>query len=178
MNREDYVDFISNFNEQNVDIIRSKSQDYATDQNPFHNFQMVAAICHMTVEQVLMVFIATKVVRQGNLIHQENTGKAPNNESIEDSGRDDCNYQGILAAWRSLTEDERQAIIKYNRAIRSLDQDLEDRLVGAMELIEDCLKYPDQDTPERRLKKVMKVLKGEAAMAPGVGYFEVEITDA
>ena len=68
----------------------SKGDDYAGEDR-LSNFKLVSQIVGITPEQVILVFIATKAVRLGNL--QGN--KTPNNESIDDSIIDLVNY-GIL----------------------------------------------------------------------------------
>jgi len=68
----------------------SKGDDYANEDR-LSNFKIVASMVGITPEQVLLVFIATKAVRIGNL----HGSKTPNNESIDDSIIDLVNY-GIL----------------------------------------------------------------------------------
>lgn len=107
MNREKYTEEIQDYFDGNVDIVRTKSQDYATEEHVFHNIESVAAICQLTVEQVILVFKATKIARQANLLAQEREGRKPNHESIEDSGRDECNYEAIMKVYRDTVAKER-----------------------------------------------------------------------
>ena len=73
-----------------ADIQQSKGDDYAGEDR-LSNFKIVSKMVGITPEQVLLVFIATKAVRIGNL----QGSKTPNNESIDDSIIDLVNY-GIL----------------------------------------------------------------------------------
>jgi len=68
----------------------SKGDDYVNEDR-LSNFKIVASMVGITPEQVLLVFIATKAVRIGNL----QGSKVPNNESIDNSIIDLVNY-GIL----------------------------------------------------------------------------------
>lgn len=75
------------------DIMISKAGDYANEKDVLSNFKLVAQIVGIPVELVLMVFIATKTVRLGNLLSSE---KEPNNEGLDDTILDGCNYDLLL----------------------------------------------------------------------------------
>ena len=78
-------------------IMLKKGSDYATEDR-LSNFKRVGDICGQTPEQVILVLIATKVVRLSNLL-QPQAGE-PNNESIEDNLLDLGNYTLLLAMIR------------------------------------------------------------------------------
>lgn len=81
----------------------SKGNDYAGEDR-LSNFKLVSQIVGITPEQVLLVFIATKAVRIGNL--QGN--KTPNNESVDDSIIDLVNYGILLKMARQEAFDDAQ----------------------------------------------------------------------
>lgn len=82
--------------EENVakmrDILLSKGDDYANEDR-LSNFKLVGQICGLTPQQVCLVFMATKVVRLGNLAA---SGAGPKNESIYDSVLDLGNYNMLF----------------------------------------------------------------------------------
>jgi hypothetical protein len=92
MTLQEQVQEFNEFAEKQADIMLKKGNDYANEDR-LSNFKLVAQITGLTPEQVIMVFIATKTVRLGNLIA---SGKAPNNESIEDNLLDSSNYNQLL----------------------------------------------------------------------------------
>lgn len=73
-------------------IMQRKSHDYATDTDVLSNFKLVSQICGLETHQIVLVFLATKIVRLGEL----SKGKTPNNESITDTLLDNINYSAIL----------------------------------------------------------------------------------
>lgn len=75
---------------------RGKSHDYASDDNPFSNFEFAARLADVTVDEVFMVMIGIKIARIKELMK-----KAPNFESRMDSHKDLITYSGIWAAWQS-----------------------------------------------------------------------------
>ena len=78
-------------------LVEGKANDYAERDDVFSNFKFAAAAAGITVEQVFLVMIGTKVARLTQLL--ANT-KTPNFESIEDTMLDLINYSGLLSAWR------------------------------------------------------------------------------
>jgi hypothetical protein len=69
------------------DTICSKREDYASTEDVLSNFKLVAQITNLSVDKVIDVFLATKVVRKCNL-----TGSQASNESTEDTLLDLANY--------------------------------------------------------------------------------------
>ena len=77
------------------EIVESKAHDYAKDTNVFSNFEFAADVANVTVTQEFMVMIGTKVAR----LREIGSGKAPNNESFEDSLLDLANYAALCVAY-------------------------------------------------------------------------------
>jgi len=82
-------------------IVESKAHDYAKASNVFSNFEFAADVANVTVVQEFMVMIGTKVAR----LREIGGGKAPNNESFEDSLLDLANYAALCVAWLRHQED-------------------------------------------------------------------------
>jgi hypothetical protein len=74
-------------------IIRSKSQDYAGEDDVLKAFRQVGELLEIDMESVCHVFIGTKIVRLRNL---SEAGRIPNHESIRDTIRDLQCYSLIL----------------------------------------------------------------------------------
>ena len=79
-----------------LDILRRKQHDYAQGDDAFSNFRTVAAVAGVSVQQCFVVWLATKVVRLGQLI---SNGKDPQNESIRDTLIDIANYAELFYVW-------------------------------------------------------------------------------
>lgn len=69
-------------------IMLSKGNDYAGEDR-LSNFNKVAEIVGITPAQVILVFKATKLIREVQLLK---SGKGAENESLADSFIDDVNY--------------------------------------------------------------------------------------
>ena len=74
-------------------ILRSKQHDYASDKNPYLNFERTASILETTPELVICHNLAQKVSRLNNLL---STGKKPKNEAVSDSVNDLIGYSILL----------------------------------------------------------------------------------
>lgn len=83
------------------ELVESKAHDYAQDENVFSNFEFAADVAGVTVVQEFMVMIGTKVAR----LREIGKGKAPNNESFEDSAKDLANYAALMVAWMRQQEE-------------------------------------------------------------------------
>lgn len=83
------------------EIVESKAHDYAKAENVFSNFEFAADVAGVSVVQEFMVMIGTKVAR----LREIGGGKAPNNESFEDSLLDLANYAALCVAWMRQQED-------------------------------------------------------------------------
>lgn len=91
MKTEEQTKLFKEFIQKQEDILLKKRNDYANN-DVMSNFKQVSNITGMTPEQSILVLIATKVARLGNLFQ----GKKPNNESIDDSIIDMANYCFLL----------------------------------------------------------------------------------
>lgn len=78
-----------------------KNHDYADQKNPLSNFYDVANMTNLTPEQVILVFLCTKIVRIKQLLTKKNLVKG---EGITDSCMDLSVY-GILL--RLILEDKK-----------------------------------------------------------------------
>lgn len=73
-----------------------KNADYAHDGNPYSNFEQAAAVAGCGVDTVFAVLIGIKLARLQVLLK---SGKAPNNESIQDSRLDLAVYSALWASY-------------------------------------------------------------------------------
>lgn len=81
----------------------AKSHDYATDVNPYANFdfaQTVAARFQAPHDHVFATMVGIKLARLGELLGR---GKTPKHESIDDSFLDLANY--VVLWWTSYQRD-------------------------------------------------------------------------
>lgn len=83
-----------------------KSHDYASDENPYGNYEFAGEIScmfsHSPQDAGFAGRMAEKLFRLANL---ERAGKTPKNESIEDTERDLC---VIIALWMSARRNRRK----------------------------------------------------------------------
>jgi len=85
--------------EQSKEIHLRKSKDYASNSNPFSNFEFSSwLIAKFPNEQdkSFIALIGTKLARLSEL----SDGRKPNNEAIDDSFLDLFTYVGLWAAYR------------------------------------------------------------------------------
>jgi hypothetical protein len=97
MNKTQQAAQLKAFHEKMEKVICSKREDYA-NEDVLSNFKLVSQISGVEVEKVMMVFLATKIVRLGELFKK---GTAPKNESVDDSIIDLANYSALLEMVRS-----------------------------------------------------------------------------
>lgn len=84
-----------------------KNSDYASDDNPYSNFEFSAHLVSQftdPVDQVFAGIIGIKIARLGQLLGK---GKTPKYESVDDTMRDLTNYCGI---WTSMRRDRQKPI--------------------------------------------------------------------
>ena len=98
MTQQEQKEKLSDFQRQMSHTIISKASDYAT-ADVLSNFKLVAQICNISVEKVIDVFLATKVVRKCNL-----TGSKASNESTDDTLLDLANYS-FLSTLKDVNSD-------------------------------------------------------------------------
>lgn len=81
-----------------IEIHDKKSHDYASDKNPFSNFEGAAEIVEQFIKPIDQVFagiIGIKLTRLAQLLN----GKTPLNESIDDTFKDAVNYFALWGAY-------------------------------------------------------------------------------
>lgn len=93
MTREQQQKIIKECFEQRMEIMRKKGEDYSNGQDVLSNFKGAGANIGLTAGMQILSLIATKVARLGVLL---NSGKVPENESIDDSIKDLANYTDLL----------------------------------------------------------------------------------
>lgn len=96
-----------------------KNHDYANDDNPYSNFEQAAetAAGFVGVDAVFAALIGVKLARLRELTR---TGKAPNNESLQDTRTDLAMYAALWAAYhRSFDVHESRTSIDNEQAAAS-----------------------------------------------------------
>lgn len=73
-----------------------KNHDYAKEASPFSNFEYASQVALIPVYKVFMTIIGIKMARLNELL---DSGKTPNNESIQDTFIDLATYTAIMAAY-------------------------------------------------------------------------------
>lgn len=96
MNRTEFMKQLEENQQQDLEIVKKKNQDYADGENPFQNFTMVEDAGLMTTEEGLAVRMSDKMQRIFNLISSE---AAVEDEKIEDTLSDLRNYANILQVY-------------------------------------------------------------------------------
>ena len=76
-----------------------KSADYATDANPYSNFERAATIASWFTDDIDKVF-ATMIGIKLARIAELSSGKEPKNESLNDSRLDLCTYNVLWYSYR------------------------------------------------------------------------------
>jgi hypothetical protein len=85
-------------------IHERKNHDYASDSNPFSNFEFAARYAGVTVDQV---FAVMQGIKQARILELTSAGKAPNNESLNDSYQDASVYSALRYSYRLWAADGR-----------------------------------------------------------------------
>ncbi|MGE0450592.1 MAG: hypothetical protein AB7Q29_13550 [Vicinamibacterales bacterium] len=75
----------------------AKNADYASDENPYSNFELAARVSGCSVDTVFRVLIGVKLGRLDELLG----GKDPKHESIQDSMLDLSVYAALWASYRA-----------------------------------------------------------------------------
>lgn len=73
-----------------------KNHDYASDDNPYSNFEFAAKVGGCAVDTVFRVLVGVKLARLDELLK----GKTPQHESIDDSLLDLSVYTALWASYR------------------------------------------------------------------------------
>lgn len=120
MQPEQQVSLFEEFTTKQRDVLINKRSDYALSDDVMSNFKQVSNITNLTPEQSILVLIATKVARLGNLF--SNKDKKVVNESIDDSILDLANYSFLLACAR---EETKQSLVRPTFSPMADDQAFE-----------------------------------------------------
>lgn len=81
-----------------------KNQDYSDDDNPYSNFEGVAALVGISTETGFHVQLANKMER----LRQLRSGKTPNFEAIDDTILDIANYAALWGSYRQALVEWRE----------------------------------------------------------------------
>jgi hypothetical protein len=95
-NRGRFVTSMTNNSLGALDLVISKTKDYATIDDPYRNFRMSESV-GVSVEKGILVRMCDKLSRIGNLI--ERNDHSVKDESIEDTLIDIMNYSNILLCY-------------------------------------------------------------------------------
>jgi hypothetical protein len=83
-----------------------KNHDYARNDDPYSNFKEAAAVAGCSVDTVFQVMIGIKLARLKELLA---SGKAAQNESVQDSRMDLAMYAALWTSYHlPLSYDDRQ----------------------------------------------------------------------
>lgn len=97
-----------------------KSHDYASDSNPFGNYQFAGQLgqlfAHSASDLGFVTRIGEKLFRLANL---ESSGKSPKNESVADTERDLC---VIMTLWMAARRSGRE----WNKVMNYAEERLKD----------------------------------------------------
>jgi|SRR3990167_1664835 len=94
MNRDEFVRSIEDTYSRCVEILKAKNSDYATQSNPWANFEF-SQLAGIDVPHAILVRILDKLARISNLLDKE----AAVDEKIEDTIEDTINYLAILLSY-------------------------------------------------------------------------------
>lgn len=101
MNRNQFIDHISNLYTSGVEIIRRKNAGYGKSDSPFFNF-LNSHVVGIDPKQGILVRTIDKISRISRLVEDTNNNQV--SESIHDTIIDAINYLAILDAF--ITEEE------------------------------------------------------------------------
>lgn len=91
---------------QMAKVHEAKSHDYAKEDNKYSNFEFAAMIADEFPDGPDKVFAAIVGIKLARLAELFKNNKTPQNESIEDSFLDLCNYGVLWWTWRSQSQKE------------------------------------------------------------------------
>jgi hypothetical protein len=95
-NRGIFVSAMVNNSLNALDLVISKTKDYATIDDPYRNFRLCESV-GVPLEKGILVRMCDKLSRIGNLV--ENNDPSVKNESIEDTLVDIMNYANIMLCY-------------------------------------------------------------------------------
>jgi len=95
MKKEEQISRLNQLDKDTIELIKTKSEDYAKDIDVLSNFKIVSKLIELIgvdvtkPEGYAMLMVLLKIVRIWNL---KSANKIPNNESLLDSYKDLINY--------------------------------------------------------------------------------------
>jgi hypothetical protein len=95
-NRKTFIELMTSNSEFALSLVRKKTMDYATIDDPYRNFRMCESV-GVSVEKGILVRMCDKLSRIGNLI--DNGTASVKDESVEDTLIDVMNYANILLCY-------------------------------------------------------------------------------
>jgi hypothetical protein len=95
-NRGMFVSAMTNNSMNALELVISKTKDYATIDDPYRNFRLCESV-GVSLEKGILVRMCDKLSRIGNLV--ENNDPSVKNESIEDTLIDIMNYANIMLCY-------------------------------------------------------------------------------
>jgi len=95
MDRKQFTEYLEDFFKKGLDLVRAKNMDYASEGDPFRNFNLAQTMGVTDSKTALMVRMCDKVSRIATLLKQERTVQ---DETIHDTLQDLSNYAAILSA--------------------------------------------------------------------------------
>ena len=93
MTKEEFLSDFRKLAKYKMDILQERGDRYSRQEDHFYNFETVAKVTGLTVEDVLLTYIATKFVRLTELV-RNNSGK-----EVKDTLVDLCNYADLLCIY-------------------------------------------------------------------------------
>ena len=95
MNQKQFLKRLAEVKAEAVEISRKKNADYATEENPFANFE-ASEIYGLDTAEGFIFRMSDKMMRAAHLLKRK--GKVTD-ESLVDTLRDLANYADILSIW-------------------------------------------------------------------------------
>jgi len=89
------IESVKKSQEKGLELMKIKNADYSGIVNRFKNFDIAGDICNISSEKGILVRMADKIIRVGNLL---DTDAQVKDETIEDTLIDLSNYSLILLA--------------------------------------------------------------------------------
>ena len=94
MNVQDFISFIETTQQQEIQVLKNKANDYA-NQDIFSNFKKTADMIGLEPDKVFQMLLAIKLCR----IVELTSGKEAKNESLDDTMLDMANYAKLYRGY-------------------------------------------------------------------------------
>lgn len=96
MDRKEFVEQMQANQQEDIEIVKAKNQDYADGTDPFQNFRMVEDAGLTSLEKGVAVRMSDKLQRVFNLLDED---AAVDDETVADTLSDLRNYANILQVY-------------------------------------------------------------------------------